>query len=38
MELKTAIKILEYYQQWRLGEKEGIPNTKKVTKCIRNRC
>jgi hypothetical protein len=35
MELKTAIEILEYYQRWRLGEKDDIPHdSKKITEAI----
>jgi len=35
MELKTAIEILEYYQQWRLGKKEDmIHEPKKLTEAL----
>ena len=35
MELKTAIKILEYYQKWRLGEFENlIYKPKEITKAL----
>jgi hypothetical protein len=35
MELKTAIEILEYYQQWRLGKKEDmIHEAKKLTEAL----
>ncbi len=35
MELKTAIEILEYHQQWRLGKKEDmIHEPKKLTKAL----
>lgn len=35
MELKTAIEILEYHQQWRLGKRdEMIHEPKKLTEAI----
>ncbi len=35
MELKTAIEILEYYQQWRLGKREDmIHEPKKLTEAL----
>ena len=35
MELKKAIEILEYYQQWRLGKKEDmIHEPKKLTEAL----
>ena len=35
MELKTAIEILEYHQQWRLGKREDmIHEPKKLTEAI----
>lgn len=35
MELKTAIEILEYHQEWRLGKREDmIHDPKKLTEAI----
>lgn len=35
MELKTAIEILEYHQEWRLGKREDmIHEPKKLTEAI----
>jgi hypothetical protein len=35
MELKTAIEILEYHQEWRLGKKEDIIHEpKKLTEAL----
>ena len=35
MELKTAIEILEYYQEWRLGKREDmIHEAKKLTEAL----
>jgi hypothetical protein len=35
MELQTAIEILEYYQEWRLGKREDIIHEpKKLTEAI----
>jgi hypothetical protein len=35
MELKTAIEILEYHQEWRLGKREDMIHTpKKLTEAI----
>ena len=35
MELKTAIEILEYHQEWRLGKREEmIHEPKKLTEAI----
>ena len=35
MELKTAIEILEYHQEWRLGKREDmIHKPKKLTEAI----
>ena len=35
MELKTAIEILDYHQEWRLGRREGmIHEPKKLTEAL----
>lgn len=35
MELKTAIEILEYHQEWRLGKREDmIHDPKKITEAL----
>ena len=35
MDLKTAIEILEYYQEWRLGKDCEQPNPKLITKALQ---
>lgn len=36
MDLKTAIEILEYHQEWRLGNKDKIQqNPKLITKALQ---
>ena len=34
MELQTAIEILEYHQEWRLGKREGMYDPKKLTQAL----
>ena len=34
MELQTAIEILEYHQQWRLGKREDMIEPKKLTEAF----